>query len=92
MQYLALFQYHLGAGFKPLHHLFKRAGFGDLDAAKQTVDRFAQRAAKQRMIVGDQDTMRLLLAQSFALSLPAQDPQNCRSTSRRCGVLRCSAT
>ena len=41
----------------------KGAGFGNFGAIEQPGHRFAQRAAEQRMIVGDQQMMGLRLAQ-----------------------------
>ena len=75
-------QIQLAAGLEPLHHLLEGSGFHDLNAGEPAVDRLAQSAAKQRVIVRYQDPIRLRLGQSPALSLLAQDPQNCSTTSR----------
>ena len=44
--------------------LLEGAGFGDLGAAEQAGDRLAQRAAEQRMIVGNHQMIGLSIVQS----------------------------
>ena len=56
-------QIDVAAAFEQLGDRLEGAGLGDFDAIEQAVDRLAQRAAEQRMIVGDQQTMRCRLAQ-----------------------------
>ena len=45
------------AAVEEFAHLLEGAGLGDLGPAEHAIDRFAQRAAKQRMIVGNQQMM-----------------------------------
>ena len=59
-------QIDVGAAFEKLHDLLERAGLADFGAGEQAVDRFAQGAAEQRMIVGDQEVMDIRLIQGNA--------------------------
>ena len=56
-------QIDLAAAFEQFGDLLEGAGLVDFDAIEQSVDRFAQRAAEQRMIVGNQQMMKCRLAQ-----------------------------
>ena len=52
-------QIDVAAALEEIHDLFESAGLADSDPVEQAVDRLAQRAAEQRMIVGDQQMMRI---------------------------------
>ena len=47
--------------------LVERAGLGDLDALEQTGHRLAQRAAEQRVVVGNHQTIACRFGHSFGL-------------------------
>ena len=49
------------AAFEEFGDLLEGAGLGDIGAAEHAVDRLAQRAAEQRMVVGDQQVMEIVL-------------------------------
>ena len=50
-------QIDVAALVEQLRHFVERAGLGDLGAVEQAGDRFAQRAAEQRMIVRDDQSI-----------------------------------
>jgi len=56
-------QIHVPAPVENLANVFEAAGFGDVDLLEQPDNRLAQRAAKQRMVVGDQQKVRVRRAQ-----------------------------
>ncbi len=53
----------VAAALDELGDLLERAGLADMRAAEQSGHRLAQRAAEQRMVVGDQQMVGLRLAQ-----------------------------
>ena len=59
----------------------ERAGLGDLRAAEQPADRLTKGAAKQRMVVGDQQMMRLRFAQR-------DNPDRSRAGARENPIMR----
>ena len=61
-------QIDVAAAFEQVGHLLERAGLGDLGAVEQAGHRLAQRAAEQRMIVGDHQAMELQLRSMRCLS------------------------
>src|SRR5690242_2108995 len=54
------------AAFEKIADLFEGARLGHRGAAEQAEHRFAQGAAKQRMVVGDQEMVRGLVVQGAA--------------------------
>ena len=59
----------VAAALEQFGDLVEGAGFRDIDAFEQTGDRLAQRAAEQRMVVGDHQPILLLAAPLIELSL-----------------------
>ena len=56
-------QVDIAAGVEQLGHLLEGAGFRDFDMLEQPADGFAQGAAKQRMIVGNDEAIVGLVSQ-----------------------------
>ena len=91
-------QIDVAAAFEQFGDLLEGAGLADFGAVEQAGDRFAQRAAEQRMIVGDQQMMRCAprstimpvgLAQARQSNVTAV--RQVRSTIQFCGRRRLSA-
>ena len=71
----------LAAAFEQLGDLVERPGLRDLDAFEQSGDRLAQRSAKQRVIVGDhQSIMRGCRSRQSGLALSASQRGRTQST------------